>query len=598
MPPTPLKFFAPRPVSSDGDEPTAVDGPSTVSLPLSQPLAIEPAALDRGDRQVDTPPSSSSKRARSDAEEGSVATPPKRPRYRVKTTPSLQESFCSLQVRVPEGFKEDIVSRKVWNGMTWKAQYDYAYERIRSFYVVYVHHASLRTAEERAVWGSKLGRDKQKEGRLAFKALAVEHRNICVRKWIDAIQPPAWLAQVVNDRMLTNLGAENGGKNIKPTQGVLLTWNLSNEGPSDSGQLAESLPSEQLTVDALVQRLRHEPTAMTLWGRVVDHGQICKQLSAADDVAVCMEVCPETYELQKALRLHIHLFLKSNGMPLRLKNMSRFEFEGCSTHVSTQIGGLSTTKGRSSWSGFFYCCIKEKRGTLFSEATKTPFTKFLVNPNWIMSLVQASKLPTSAAREFLVKCVNASRHVKELELHEQELEKKAVQEAMAEAERSLSQQIEKQKSYERVVIFLKQFQEPLHRYKFLVLAGPSKVGKTAFARSLCDAGQEVLEVNCASGDEPNLRAYRLRRHGLILFDEILAGQVAQQRKLFQAQSAPVQLGCSATNCHSYDVFVWRKKLVLASNNWHSSLSKLSVADQAWVNSNSIVLNVEEAMWEE
>ena len=122
MPPTPLKFFAARPVSSDGDEPTAVDGPSTVSLPLSQPRAIEPAALDRGDRQVDTPPSSSSKRARSDAEKGSVVSPPKRPRYRVKTTPSLQESFCSLQVRVPEGFKEDFVSRKVWNGMPWKAQ--------------------------------------------------------------------------------------------------------------------------------------------------------------------------------------------------------------------------------------------------------------------------------------------------------------------------------------------------------------------------------------------------------------------------------------------------------------------------------------------
>ena len=67
-----------------------------------------------------------------------------------------------MQVRVPEGFKEDIVSRKVWNGMTWKAQYDYAYERIRSFYVVHVHHASLRTAEERAVWESKLGREKQK----------------------------------------------------------------------------------------------------------------------------------------------------------------------------------------------------------------------------------------------------------------------------------------------------------------------------------------------------------------------------------------------------------------------------------------------------
>ena len=72
--------------------------------------------------------------------------------------------------------------------------------------------------------------------------------------------------------------------------------------------------------------------------------------------------------------------------------------------------------------------------------------------------------------------------------------------------------------------------------------------------------------------------------------------MADQRKLFQAQSAPVQLGCSATNCHSYDVFVWRKKLVLASNNWHTSLSALSPGDQEWIHANSIVLDVEEAMW--
>ena len=160
----------------------------------------------------------------------------------------------------------------------------------------------------------------------------------------------------------------------------------------------------------------------------------------------------------------------------------------------------------------------------------------------------------------------------------------------------LSRTLKQQRSYEKAEVFVRQFDEPRHRYKFLVLSGPSRVGKTAFARSLCEAGKEVLEINCASGDEPNLRAYRLSLHGLILFDEIVAGQVAGQRKLFQAQSAPVQLGCSATNCHSYDVFVWRKKLVLASNNWHTSLAGLSPADQEWIHANSIVLDVEEEMW--
>ena len=83
---------------------------------------------------------------------------------------------------------------------------------------------------------------------------------------------------------------------------------------------------------------------------------------------------------------------------------------------------------------------------------------------------------------------------------------------------------------------------------------------------------------------------------MILFDEIEAEQVAAQRKLFQAQATPVQLACSATNCHSYAVFAWRKKLVLASNNWHSSLSLVSAPDRDWIQSNSIVVDVLEPMW--
>ena len=121
---------------------------------------------------------------------------------------------------------------------------------------------------------------------------------------------------------------------------------------------------------------------------------------------------------------------------------------------------------------------------------------------------------------------------------------------------------------------LNQFKKPRHRYRFLVLAGPSRVGKTAFARSLCGPGMEILEVNCSSGAEPDLKAYRFRWHEVVLFDEIEAEQVANQRKVFQAQASAVQIACSATNCFSFEVFVWRKKLVLASNNWHSSLSMM------------------------
>ena len=213
-----------------------------------------------------------------------------------------------------------------------------------------------------------------------------------------------------------------------------------------------------------------------------------------------------------------------------------------------------------------------------------------------MNLVQAEKLDVGPARALLIRCANASRQLAELDLHEAHLERVAVEAAVKEAQELIAGSLKAQKRYPEVEAFLNQFKNPMQRYKFLVLAGPSQVGKTAFARSLCEPTAHTLELNCSSGDEPNLRQYRFRNHGLILFDEIRAQQVSDQRKLFQAQAAPVQLGCSATNCHSYEVFVWRKKLVLSSNNWHSSLQELPAADRDWVNANSIVLDVTEPMW--
>ena len=66
---------------------------------------------------------------------------------------------------------------------------------------------------------------------------------------------------------------------------------------------------------------------------------------------------------------------------------------------------------------------------------------------------------------------------------------------MAEAQTLLSRQMKKQKLYEKVQTFMSQFDVAQHRYKFLVLSGPSRVGKTAFARTLCEAGKETLEIN-------------------------------------------------------------------------------------------------------
>ena len=127
-----------------------------------------------------------------------------------------------------------------------------------------------------------------------------------------------------------------------------------------------------------------------------------------------------------------------------------------------------------------------------------------MQPNWILNLVQSKKLETDVAQALLVQCVNSSRHIRELEVHEEYLQKAAVEKAREEAFRMLTPTLRPSKSYPVVDEFRKQFECPRHRYKFLVLSGPSRVGKTAFARSLCDPHYQTLENTCASGAEPDL----------------------------------------------------------------------------------------------
>lgn len=168
---------------------------------------------------------------------------------------------------------------------------------------------------------------------------------------------------------------------------------------------------------------------------------------------------------------------------------------------------------------------------------------------------------------------------------------------VAGTEAALSPTSKRWKTFPEVQTRLEQYSTHAHRYKCLVLQRPSRLGKTVFARTLAPPGTEVLELNRAAGTEPELRAYRLTRHGLILFDEISAPVVCKQRKLFfQACAAPVQLGCSATNCHSYSVFVHKVRMVLASNVWHSSKKTLSQDDQGWLDANTVVLDIDAPMW--
>ena len=134
------------------------------------------------------------------------------------------------------------------------------------------------------------------------------------------------------------------------------------------------------------------------------------------------------------------------------------------------------------------------------------------------------------------------------------------------------------------------------RYKFLVLTGPSCMGKTQFALSLSPIGAS-LHLNMAVAPEPDLREFKYLHHDLILFDEAGPEQVVRQRLVFQAGNSWVQLGCSPTNQASYKVWMYRKKLVVSGNDWWGRLQSLHDSDQSWLQANSVVVDVDSPLFE-
>ena len=154
------------------------------------------------------------------------------------------------------------------------------------------------------------------------------------------------------------------------------------------------------------------------------------------------------------------------------------------------------------------------------------------------------------------------------------------------------------KKYSQVDVFMEQFQEIRARYKFLVLEGQSRTGKTFFAKWLLNNPDRVYETNCASCPEPDLRDFNALYHQVILFDEASPEMVIRQKKLFQGPPCFVEMGSSATNCHSYRVLVSGIRLVICSNGWSEAVCRMqSKADRDWLRENSFIVDVgHEAMY--
>jgi hypothetical protein len=257
--------------------------------------------------------------------------------------------------------------------------------------------------------------------------------------------------------------------------------------------------------------------------------------------------------------------------------------------------GRGRSKAASVAAGHYYVA-GPKVGQVFMACTHEAFRHYTVNPMWIANNVQSGKFSVADARKQFVLCgKNLAHNLANLSLQEREMASIALQDRKDHVWAELRRLVRPSKTYPDVDRWLWKQTHIRFRQPFLVLEGPSCLGKTQFAMSLVAPGKG-LEVNCCACPEPDLRSFRSMTHELILFDEASPELVLRQHKLFQAPAVDVTLGASTTNCHAYTVWVHSVKMVVASNTWNTDADVCKPLDRAWLRENSVVLTVREPMW--
>ena len=502
---------------------------------------------------------------------------------------SVQESVLALQ----QDAMEEIRLPSLATYLLWpvKRRGHYVYDCVRNWF----HKAINGGHDLTAVLGDVTELDASAgDARKHFSALAPSTKASVAGEYLANFDVPDWFKIEVRKQFSTDAQRckNKGGETVGTS--MLLTY----IGPWKMSMSADGLDLPSWAgMNVVCKELRENGYVRKLWSDFQAHIKQVLLLTRGVDYAACLEVCPETLELTASVQLHFHLYIRSNRK-MFIADMASLSFQSAKPNRAHIIGGaVLERRARHSWSGYFYCCV-DKIGSVERVSNRQPFKDFSVNANWIMQLVQAQKLTVSTARDLLVDTGSGvGRCFRELDIMEAYHERRAYRHAYETAMLELAKTQVPFKTYPVVTEWLAQYSSALHRYKCLVLTGPSRMGKTAFARSLKEVGTEYLELNCSANTDPDLRSFRWSLHSLIIFDEITPSQVANQRKLFQASATPIDLGTSSTQMYSYKVYVHRKRMVFCSNNWQAAVSMLPHEAGEWVHANTFVLQVNEPMWD-
>ena len=263
-------------------------------------------------------------------------------------------------------------------------------------------------------------------------------------------------------------------------------------------------------------------------------------------------------------------------------------------HARGEEESLQTVKNQ----GHFYCWAW-KPGTLKVQTTSyEPWVDYPVKGGWLDDLWSQHKLDHHTFLEYAANV--RVGFVNRLRQAEAVMERERAQSLLQRRAEVGLQLAPLRSAFKPAVLSLlepwkQQYGALSDRFKFLVLRGASRTGKSTLARSLGSAlnmGGTPFVQTVQSATSPDLRNYKPEVHDYIVFDNVNSMKfILDYRALFQANNDIHTLGHSTTGIYSYDVWLFKVPMVVTVD-----MSAQWDPEELWIRDNCFNIFLEGPSW--
>ena len=267
------------------------------------------------------------------------------------------------------------------------------------------------------------------------------------------------------------------------------------------------------------------------------------------------EICPSTIDDDEPTT-HYHVYIHSRKQMEHL--LTFWNVDGvqpdCSQNKITG-SGFATARDR----GHFYVECRHKIGHETQDSNYPVFTCYAVKQVWIMALWQRKKILTSN----VIECCNyylcntqRAIQIINLALQYERTVRRDRQCALIATPHKYPFKV-----YTQILDFKLQFVMKQDRYKFLIVTGPTNLGKTKLVKHNFPGAYSHDSVIDWSGYDPTI-------HTAVIFDDVpnWPDYILENKTLFQSNHGSYTVQGSATNCYSMKVDLRHIPLIICTND--------------------------------